>query len=330
MKRIWHAKDVDMSVLAGKTVGIIGYGIQGRPQALNLRDSGVKVIVGGRKEGRGVAAARQDGFETYSISEAAKRSDVVFLLTPDDTHQALLSGEVNPALRDGAALGFACGYAVRFGGVQLPSNADVIMVAPKGPGRTLRERFVAGSGLPALVGVRQDVSGRACGVALAYAAAIGSGRVAIIESSFEEEADTDLFGEQAVLCGGIPKLMEAGFEILVSKGYSPEAAYIECIWEAKAIVDLIFERGIDGMYANVSPTARYGGLTRGPRVIDASVEKKMRGVLDEIRSGAFAAELAEAGGATAKVPAELSETWAHLQAAFQSRAADRDAAKRKA
>ena len=316
MKRIWRDADIDRSALDGKTVAIIGYGIQGRAQALNLRDSGIGVVVGGREKGRGVAAARQDGFEAFGIEEAVKRSQVVFLLTPDETHKELVEKVIAPMLGPGAALGFACGFSVRFSNLVFRKDTDVIMVSPKGPGKTLRERFEAGGGLPALLAVHQDASAHALQTALAYAGGIGSGRLAIIESTFAEEAETDLFGEQAVLCGGIPRLMEKGFELLVSKGYSPESAYIECIWEAKAIVDLIFERGIDGMYAGISPTARYGGLTRGPRLIDAEVEKKMTAVLDDIRSGQFAKELASAPATTAKTGAGLRAAWRRLKEAF--------------
>ena len=316
MKRIWRDSDIDVSILAGKTLGLVGYGIQGRAQALNLRDSGVKVVVGGREGGKGIAAAKDDGFEAMPARDAAGRADVLFILTPDDTHEEILERDVKPASNAAATIGFATGFSVRFGNLAFPAEADVIMVAPKGPGRTLRQRFLAGSGLPALVGVRQDASGRALQTALAYAKAIGSGRVGVIESSFEEEAETDLFGEQAVLCGGIPRLMAAGFETLVSKGYSPEAAYIECIWEAKAIVDLVFEGGIGEMYSQVSPTARYGGLTRGRRVVGTAAEKAMRKVLDEVRTGRFAKELAAAPDARPELPVQLEETWQRLRKAF--------------
>jgi ketol-acid reductoisomerase len=318
MKRIWKNNDADISVLHGKTVAIIGYGIQGRAQALNLRDSGVNVVVGGRKKGRGIPAARKDGFEASSIPDAVKESHVTFLLTPDDTHERLVAKEIAASMKPGSTLGFACGFSLTFGDLRLPRTVDVIMVAPKGPGRTLRERFVAGGGLPALIGVHQNVTGCALEIAMAYAAAIGSGRVGIIESTPREEAETDLFGEQAVLCGGIPELMTAGFRTLVARGYSPEAAYIECIWEAKAIIDLIFERGISQMYANVSPTARYGGLTRGPRVIDASARRRMQKVLAEIRSGKFAKELATARNVKAKLPADLEATYKRLSRAFRA------------
>ncbi len=316
MKRILHDADVNRAALDGKTIGIIGYGIQGRAQALNLRDSGCNVVVGGRAQGKGIAAAKGEGFKAYEIEEAVRRSDVVFVLTPDDVQKTVLSEAVTPYMREHATIGFACGYAVRFLDLELPRGADVVMVSPKGPGRTLRERFVAGSGLPALVGVAQDLTGVARDTAVAYAGAIGSGRVGIIESSFAEEAETDLFGEQAVLCGGIPRLMAAGFDLLVSKGYSPEAAYIECIWEAKAIVDLIYAGGIENMYANISPTARYGGLTRGGRVIDADAEKKMSEVLDEIRNGTFAVELSSARRAKADISPTLRETGRRLLGEF--------------
>lgn len=322
MKRIWHDADIDRRTLAGKTICIVGYGIQGRAQALNLRDSGLKVIVTGRDGGAGISEARVDGFEATTMREAIARADVLFLLTPDDSHEKLLLDHVNPFVKTGATIGFACGFSIRFGNLTLPKNANVVMVAPKGPGKTLRDRFVAGSGLPALVGVERDVTGDALKVALCYAAGIGSGRVAIIESSFEEEAVTDLFGEQAVLCGGIPKLMEEGWKTLVAAGYSPESAYIECIWEAKAIVDLIFERGIDGMYKGISPTARYGGLTRGPRVVDAETTAKMKAVLGEITSGRFAAELAQKGQSVGDpsnaISGDLRATWDRLKATFEA------------
>ena len=243
---------------------------------------------------------------------------MVFLLTPDESHPAVLA-TISSQLGEGAALGFACGFSLRFLDLPLPDDADVVMVSPKGPGAALRERFEAGGGLPALVAVAQDRTGRALETALSYAKAIGCGRVGIIESSFAEEAETDLFGEQAVLCGGIPKLMEAGFETLVEAGYSPEAAYIECIWEAKAIVDLIFRRGIEEMYGNISPAARYGGLTRGGRVVDEHVRERMMEVLEGIRDGSFAAELLEASsgeGARPELPAELEAAARRLRKAF--------------
>jgi len=322
MKRIWRDADISLEPLEGGTVAIIGYGIQGRAQALNLRDSGVNVVVGGRPEGAGMAAAAEDGFESFPIGQAVARADVVFLLTPDETHPAVLCEHVNPSLRDGAALGFACGFSMTFSKPQVARGADLIMVSPKGPGKALRERFVEGGGLPALVGVARDCTGRALDVALAYAKAIGSGRLAVIESSLEEEAHTDLFGEQAVLCGGIPKLMEEGFRVLVEAGYSPESAYIECVWEAKAIVDLIFEEGIAGMYRRISPTARYGGLTRGGRVIDDDVRRTMSEILGEIRTGEFAQELAGARPARAQeaVSGKLQKAWRRLASAMKGAA----------
>ena len=319
MKRTWRDGDIDLACLRSRTVAIIGYAIQGRAQALNLRDSGIRVIVGGREGGRGITAARNDGFEAFVTSQAVARADVVFLLTPDDTHVEVLSRDINPAIRRPAVLGFACGFSITFSDVGLPDGVDVVMVAPKGPGRVLRERFVAGGGLPALVAVERDASGAALDVALAYAGAIGCGRLGVIESTFAEEAETDLFGEQAVLCGGIPRLMEAGFETLVEAGYSPEAAYIECIWEAKAIVDLVFERGIDAMYAEISPTARYGGLTRGTRVIGPEAKHGMRGILAGIKSGEFAEELSATPlpKAAPETPRKLKETWARLKELFK-------------
>ncbi len=242
---------------------------------------------------------------------------MVFVLVPDEAAAEVMREHVNPALRPGAMVGFACGFAVRFAGVPLRDDVDVVMVSPKGPGRTLRERFVEGGGLPAFLAVHQDATGRALELALAFAAGIGSGRLAVIESTMAEEAETDLFGEQAVLCGGIPKLMEEGFKTLVAAGYSPAAAYIECIWEAKAILDLIFERGIDGMYENISPTARYGGLTRGPMIIDEHAKQKMAEVLREIRSGSFAAEMmALREMPKPEIDETVKETWRRLSEAF--------------
>ena len=310
--RIWRDDDMDMSVLDGKAVAVIGYGIQGRAQAQNLRDSGVRVVVGGRPEGRGIAAAREEGFEARVTGQAVEGADVVFVLVPDEAHVEVLESDICPNLKSGATLGFACGYSLTFSRPKLPGDVDVVMVSPKGTGNALRERFVAGGGLPALVAVHRDATGRALETALAYAKAIGSGRVAAIESSFREEAHTDLFGEQAVLCGGIPRLMEAGFQTLVEAGYSPEAAYIECVWEAKAVVDLIFERGIAGMYEGVSPTARYGGLTRGERIADDRVRTRMREILAEVSSGKFAEEFEAAEG-------RVVRDMAAAQGGFQAR-----------
>ncbi len=319
MNRIWRDEDISLEPLEGKVVVIAGYGIQGRAQALNLRDSGVKVLVGGRAEGQGIAAAAAEGFEALPTAEAARRADVVFLLTPDETHAEMIACALDGALREGAALGFACGFSMTFVRPHLPETIDVIMVSPKGPGKTLRERFLAGGGLPALMGVERDSTGTALKVALAYAKAIGCARLGVIESSFAEEAHTDLFGEQAVLCGGIPRLMEEGFRLLVEAGYSPESAYLECVWEAKAIVDLIFEEGIAGMYRHISPAARYGGLTRGSRVIDEAAREKMSAILDEIRSGEFAAELLRGGPVDpqAAVSRNLSDAWQRLRDALR-------------
>lgn len=318
MNRMWRDADVDRTILDSKTVAVIGYGIQGRAQAHNLRDSGVDVIIGGRPTGSGIPAARTDGFPAFPTAEAAARADVIFLLTPDETHAEILARDINPAIKSGAALGFACGYSVTFSAPPLPENVDVIMVAPKGPGRALRSRFTHNSGLPALVAVHSDATGKALEIALAYAASIGCARLALVESTFAEEAETDLFGEQAVLCGGIPKLMEAGFTTLVDAGYSPEAAYIECVWEAKAIVDLIFERGIAEMYDHISPTARYGGLTRGPRVVTPDMAESMKSILANIRSGKFADELAAAESLSAAARGTLlAETSKRLRDTFK-------------
>jgi ketol-acid reductoisomerase len=316
--RVWHDNDIDSGALEDKTVAIIGYGIQGRAQAANLRDSGVRVVVGGRKGGRGIAAARHDGFDAFETPDAVSTADIVMLLTPDDSHEDVMRESIAPNLKPCASVGFACGFSIAYCDVGVPENADVIMVAPKGPGKALRERFAAGGGLPALVAVERDASGEALDRAVAYAKAIGSGRAAVIESTFAEEADTDLFSEQVVLCGGIPALMRAAFDTLVDGGYSPEAAYIECVWEAKAVVDLIFERGIAAMYDAVSPAARYGGLTRGKRVIGEETGAEMQKILGEIRSGEFARELLGAGDPPPpERDAAVEDAWRILSAALK-------------
>ncbi|HXF98677.1 MAG TPA: ketol-acid reductoisomerase [Gaiellaceae bacterium] len=279
----------NLDLLSGK-VAIIGYGSQGHAHALTLHDSGVEVEVGLRPGSRSRAAAEEAGLRVATVAEAARGAQVVSLLLPDQVQPAVYEQEIAPNLAPGAALLFAHGFNVHYGRIAPPPGHDVIMVAPKGPGHIVRRLFEEGFGTPALVAVAQDASGRALELALAYGAAIGAARAGMIETTFAEETETDLFGEQAVLCGGVSELIRAGFETLVEAGYRPEVAYYECLHELKLIVDLIWEGGLTGMRFSVSDTAEYGDLTRGPRVIDAHVRETMRGLLEEIRSGAFARE----------------------------------------
>ena len=278
------------SPLAGKKIAVIGYGSQGRAQAANLRDSGCPVVVGLRSPSVSASAAREDGFEVTGIAEAVRDGDVIALLVPDEVQARVYGDHVAGALRPGRTLLFAHGFSVHFGQLPLPGGVDVVMVSPKGPGYQLRTEFREGRGLVTLVAVHQDASGHALQTALGYGAAIGGGRAAMIETTFREECETDLFGEQAVICGGLSHLVQAGFETLVEAGYPPELAYFECLHEVKYVADLMHRRGIAGMREVISNTARYGDLTRGPRVVGPEVRREMRKVLQEIRSGQFAAE----------------------------------------
>ena len=288
MARIYYEKDADLGALKGKTVAVVGYGIQGRGQALNLRDSGVKVIVAQRPGGPNHDLAKQDGFAPVSASDAAKQADVIILLAQDTLQGQIYRESIAPQVKPGKALGFSHGFAILYGLVQPPRNVDVFMVAPKGPGSLLRSQFLEGKGVPALVAVHQDATGRARAQALAWAKGIGSTRAGVLETTFKEETETDNFGEQAVLCGGAAALIKAGFETLVEAGYQPELAYFECLHELKLITDLIWARGIQGMRQRVSDTAKWGDITCGPRVIDARVKESMRQLLKEIQSGQFA------------------------------------------
>jgi ketol-acid reductoisomerase len=281
--------DADLDLLAGKTVAIIGYGSQGHAHALNLLDSGVPVVVGLREGSGSASAAREAGLEVAGIVEAASRGDIVMILAPDELHH-----EVWEQLRDGIADGnlllFAHGFSIHYGEVEPPPGVDVALVAPKGPGHLVRRQFTEGSGVPGLVAVAQDATGNARSLALAYAKGIGCTRGGVIETTFKDETETDLFGEQAVLCGGASALVQAGFETLVEAGYDPEMAYFECLHELKLIVDLMYEKGLAGMRFSISNTAEYGDYTRGKRVITDETRAQMKAILGEIQSGAFARE----------------------------------------
>ncbi len=286
--RVFDERDVDGSVLAERQVAIIGYGIQGHAHAQNLRDSGVSVVVGLRPDGPSAAQARKDGFEVLPVEEAARRGDVVALLIPDMAQPRVYRDQVAPHLRAGDALLFAHGFNVHYGQIDPPDDVDVIMVAPKSPGHMLRREFNEGKGVPALVAVHQDRTGRALDLAVAYAAGLGSARAGLLQTSFAHETETDLFGEQAVLCGGAAELVKAGFETLVEAGYAPELAYFECLHELKLIVDLMYAGGLSHMRNRVSDTAEYGDYVSGRRVVNGESRAAMRQVLEEVRSGAFA------------------------------------------
>ena len=290
MARIYYDKDADLKALAGKTVAIVGYGIQGRGQALNLRDSGVKVLIAQRPGGLNFELAKQDGFKPASAADAARRADLIILLAQDMLQGGIYREAIVPALRPGMALGFSHGFNILYGLIKPPKNVDVILVAPKGPGSLLRSQFLEGKGVPALVAVEQNATGKAKALALAWAKGIGSTRAGVLETTFKEETETDNFGEQAVLCGGTSALIKAGFETLVEAGYQPEVAYFECLHELKLIVNLIWAQGIQGMRRRVSDTAKWGDISRGPRVIDEHVHQAMRTLLKEIQSGQFAKE----------------------------------------
>ena len=286
----YYDRDVDRGALDGKTIAVIGYGSQGRAHALNLHDERRNVIVGLRPTSASRDAARRDHLPVASIPEAVAGADVVMMLIPDEEQPALYLREVVEHLRPGTALAFAHGFGIHFGTIAPPPDVDVIMIAPKGPGRLVRSEYEAGRGVPCLVAIHQDATGNARKTAFAYASAIGGGRAGILETSFREETETDLFGEQAVLCGGLSALVTAGFETLVEAGYAPEMAYFECLHEVKLIVDLMYERGIEGMRNAISNTAKFGDYTRGPRIVTDETRAAMKGILAEIRSGAFAQE----------------------------------------
>ncbi|HYA15846.1 MAG TPA: ketol-acid reductoisomerase [Bryobacteraceae bacterium] len=293
MPRRFYEKDGNINALKGRKIAIIGYGSQGHAHALNLRDSGLDVIVGLPADSKSRAKAEAAGLQVVTPAEAAKAANVMMILVPDHIQGDLYASDIAPHLTAGKTLMFAHGFNIHFGFIKPPADVDVSMVAPKAPGHRVREVFVEGSGVPAIVAVHQDATGKAMENALAYAAALGNLRAGAIETSFKEETESDLFGEQAVLCGGASELIRAGFETLVEAGYAPEIAYFECLHELKLIVDLIYEGGLSYMRYSVSDTAEYGDYTRGPRVITAETRKEMKKILSEIQSGEFAREWME-------------------------------------
>ncbi len=288
--KMYYDDDADLSLITGGKVAIIGFGSQGHSQASNLRDSGVEVIVGQRPGGRGYEWARELGFEPIPVAQAAKEAQIIQMLVPDEKAAELYVNEVAPGLTEGKMLMFAHGFNIHFGQIVPPKNVDVTMVAPKGPGHLVRREYERGAGVPSLVAVQQDATGQALGRALAYAKGIGATRAGVIETSFEEETETDLFGEQAVLCGGVTRLIQTGFEVLVEAGYRPEIAYFECMHEMKLIVDLLYEGGMKFMRYSISDTAEFGDMTRGDVVINDEVRESMYSILEEIQSGEFARE----------------------------------------
>lgn len=288
--KIYFDKDADLKYLEGKTVAIIGYGIQGRAQALNMRDSGVNVLVGLRPGGSSWSVAEKDGFKPVPIPKAAEGGDVVHMLVPDMAQPSVYRSFVAKHMGEGKALGFSHGFNIHYKQITPPPTVDVVMVAPKAPGARLRETYLQGFGVPALVAVAQDASGNAKKLALAMAKALGCTRAGVIETTFRDETESDLIGEQTVLVGGLMELIKKGFEVLVEAGYPPELSYFEACNEAKLIMDLVYERGITGMLKGVSETARYGGLTVGPKVVDDRVKENMRRVVKEVQSGRFAKE----------------------------------------
>jgi ketol-acid reductoisomerase len=290
MAKRYYEKDGDLSRFQGKTVTIIGYGSQGHAHALNLRDSGVNVTVGLHTGSKSAAKAAAAGLKVLSVADAIRGADVAMILVPDHIQGDLYKNEIAPNLSAGKTLMFAHGFAIHFGEIKPPANVDVSMIAPKAPGHRVRELYTEGVGVPALVAIAQDASGHALENALAYALALGCLKAGVIETTFKEETESDLFGEQSVLCGGVSELIRAGFETLVEAGYAPEIAYFECLHEVKLIVDLIYEGGLGYMRYSVSDTAEYGDYTRGPRIVTAETRKEMKKILSEIQSGEFARE----------------------------------------
>ncbi len=286
--KIYHDKDIDPTKVQSKKVAVIGYGSQGHAHAQNLRDSGVEVVIGLHPERKSAAKAKQAGFEVLPPAAASQWADVIMLLLPDEVMADVFAKQIRAELNTEKVLAVAHGFNIHFGKIDIPEGIGVFMVAPKGPGHTVRRQYELGSGVPCLVAVQSDREAETLALALSYAAAIGGGRAGILQTSFKEETETDLFGEQAVLCGGLSHLIKAGFETLVEAGYSPEMAYFECLHEVKLITDLIFEGGIANMRYSVSNTAEYGDYVSGPRVIDASVKARMKDVLADIQSGKFA------------------------------------------
>ena len=287
---VFYENDASLEGLNGKTVGVLGFGSQGHAHAANLRDSGVKVIVAERPETANAKLAIEMGFQPLSIEEVVQKADLILMTLPDELQGDIYARSIAPHIKPGQTIGFTHGFNIHFKAIVAPKNVNVIMIAPKGPGHLVRSEFVKGGGVPCLVAIHQDASGDALKTALAWGNGVGGARAGIIQTTFKEEVETDLFGEQVVLCGGLAALIKAGFETLINNGYSPEMAYFECVHEVKLIVDLIYQGGLDYMRYSISNTAEYGDLTRGPRIITDETRKEMQKILDEITSGKFAAE----------------------------------------
>jgi len=286
--KVYTDKDANLAVLKNKTLAVLGFGSQGHAHALNLKESGCNVIIGLYEGSKSIPVAREKGFKVYSTAEAVRRADVIFVAIPDTKQPKAYEKDIAPNLTKGKTLLFSHGFAIHFKTIVPPKNVDVILVAPKGPGHIVRRQFLEGKGVPALIGIYQNPSGNAKAVALAWAKGIGGTRAGVIQTSFKEETETDLFGEQTVLCGGASALIQAGYETLVEAGYQPEMAYFECLHELKLIVDLMNEAGISGMRFSISETAKWGDISVGPKIIDASVKKRMKAALKDIQSGKFA------------------------------------------
>ena len=286
--KVYTDKDADLSVLKNKTLAVLGFGSQGHAHALNLKESGLKVIIGLYEGSKSIAVAKEKGFEVFTTAEAVKRADVIFVALPDTKQAKAYEKDIAPNLSKGKTLLFSHGFSIHFKTIVPPKNVDVILVAPKGPGHIVRRQYVEGKGVPALIAIYQNASGKAKATALAWAKGIGGTRAGVLQTTFEEETETDLFGEQTVLCGGASALIQAGYETLVEAGYQPEMAYFECLHELKLIVDLMNEAGISGMRFSISETAKWGDVSVGPKIIDASVKKRMKAALKDIQSGKFA------------------------------------------
>ena len=307
--QVYYDKDADLSIIQNKTVAIIGYGSQGHAHAKNLKDSGVNVVVGLRKGSQSAQKAEKAGLEVREIDEAVRLADLVMMLAPDEHQAKLYSDHIADNIRDGAALAFAHGFNVHYQQIQPKPEVDVLMIAPKGPGHLVRSTYVEGGGVPTLIAVSQDASGMASQIALSYASANGGGRAGVIETTFQEETETDLFGEQVVLCGGTTALVQAGFETLVEAGYAPEMAYFECLHELKLIVDLMYEGGIANMRYSISNTAEYGDIKTGPRIVTDETKAEMKRILAEIQNGEFARDFIQenqAGAATLKAKRRIA------------------------
>ncbi|HIS29406.1 MAG TPA: ketol-acid reductoisomerase [Candidatus Avamphibacillus intestinigallinarum] len=287
MSKLLYEKDINSEVLQGKKIAVVGYGSQGHAHSQNLRESGYDVIIANRP-GKSADKAKEDGFEVFSVADAVKQADIVMILLPDELQPTVFEESIRPNLKEGAALAFAHGFNVHFHQVEPPKNVDVFLAAPKGPGHLVRRTFEEGAGVPALYGIYQDYTGKARDIALAYTQGIGAARAGVIETTFQEETETDLFGEQAVLCGGTTALVKAGFETLTEAGYQPEVAYFECLHELKLIVDLLYEGGLENMRYSISDTAQWGDFVSGPRVINDETKARMKEVLEDVQNGEFA------------------------------------------